>query len=165
MRWDSGVGIGTVIGTDFDPMLAKVIAHAPTRAEAAGRLALALARTHLGGVVTNRDFLVATLRTPEFLAGDTTTDFIERVGPARTLEPDADQLTRAATMVVVSIALEEDSASTDAANAFRSALIGLLEARLNEVLQSLTLADLLPLISGTDAAITRSKASAASSST
>ena len=46
-----------------------------------GRLALALERLHLGGVVTNRDFLVATLRNPAFLAGDTTTDFIERVDP------------------------------------------------------------------------------------
>ena len=85
VRWDSGVATGSVIGTDFDPMLAKVIAHAPTRAEAAGRLALALERTHLGGVTTNRDFLVATLRTSEFLDGDTTTDFIERVAPARSL--------------------------------------------------------------------------------
>ena len=59
VRWDSGVAEGSVIGTDFDPMLAKVIAHAPTRREAAGRLALALERSHLGGVVTNRDFLVA----------------------------------------------------------------------------------------------------------
>ena len=86
VRWDSGVARGSVIGVDFDPMLAKVIAYGPTRAEAAGRLALALERMHLGGVTTNRDFLAATLRTPEFLAGDTTTDFIERVAPPRTLE-------------------------------------------------------------------------------
>jgi propionyl-CoA carboxylase alpha chain len=93
VRWDSGVVAGSVIGTRFDPMLAKVIAHAPTRAEAAGRLALALERTHLGGVVTNRDFLVATLRTPAFLAGDTTTDFIERVAPARGIElADAERI-------------------------------------------------------------------------
>jgi propionyl-CoA carboxylase alpha chain len=85
VRWDSGVSEGSVIGTRFDPMLAKVIAFASTRAEAAGRLALALERTHLGGVATNRDFLVAALRTREFLAGDTTTDFIERVRPARSL--------------------------------------------------------------------------------
>ncbi len=96
VRWDSGVEEGSVIGTDFDPMLAKVIAHAPTRREAAGRLALALARTHLGGIITNRDFLVATLRTPEFLAGDTTTDFIERVKPARSLEPTEEERTRMA---------------------------------------------------------------------
>ncbi len=96
VRWDSGVVTGSVIGTEFDPMLAKVIAFAPTRSEAAGRLALALERMHLGGVTTNRDFLAATLRTPEFLAGDTTTDFIERVAPDRTLELSDDDLERAA---------------------------------------------------------------------
>jgi propionyl-CoA carboxylase alpha chain len=96
VRWDSGVVTGSVIGTDFDPMLAKVIASGPTRSEAAGRLALALERMHLGGVTTNRDFLVATLRTPEFLAGDTTTDFIERVKPSRKLELPADDLARTA---------------------------------------------------------------------
>ncbi|MGB0614473.1 MAG: acetyl/propionyl/methylcrotonyl-CoA carboxylase subunit alpha [Acidimicrobiales bacterium] len=82
VRWDSGVEEGSVVGVDFDPMLAKVIAHGPTRAEAAGRLALALERMHLGGVVTNRDFLVATLRNEAFFAGDTTTDFIDRIDPA-----------------------------------------------------------------------------------
>ncbi|MFP6579277.1 MAG: biotin carboxylase N-terminal domain-containing protein [Myxococcota bacterium] len=83
VRWDSGVEAGSVVGVDFDPMLAKVIAHGPTREEAALRLALSLERTHLGGMTTNRDFLVAVLRSPEFLAGDTTTDFIERVDPPR----------------------------------------------------------------------------------
>jgi len=96
VRWDSGVERGSVVGTDFDPMLAKVIAHGPTRAEAAGRLALALEKLHLGGVTTNRDFLVAALRSREFLAGDTTTDFIERVAPPRRLEPSEDELARAA---------------------------------------------------------------------
>ena len=67
-RWDSGVEQGSVVGVEFDPMLAKVIAHAPTRREAALRLALALERTRIRGVTTNKDFLVATLRHPEFLA-------------------------------------------------------------------------------------------------
>ena len=96
VRWDAGVTQGSVIGTDFDPMLAKVIAHAPTRSEAAGKLALALARTHLGGVVTNRDFLVHTLRTQEFLAGDTTTDFIDRVKPERSFEASEEERVRLA---------------------------------------------------------------------
>jgi len=96
VRWDSGVAAGSVIGVEFDPMLAKVIAHAPTRREAAERLALALERLHVGGVTTNRDFLVATLRTPEFLAGDTTTDFIDRVKPPRTLALDDAALERTA---------------------------------------------------------------------
>lgn len=83
VRWDSGVVTGSVVGADFDPMLAKVTAHAPTRAEAAGRLALALERLHIAGLTTNRDFLAAVLRHPAFLAGDTTTDFIQRVAPPR----------------------------------------------------------------------------------
>ncbi|MGK2948072.1 MAG: biotin carboxylase N-terminal domain-containing protein, partial [Acidimicrobiales bacterium] len=82
VRWDSGVETGSAVGLQFDPMLAKVIAHGPTRAEAAGRLALALERLHLGGVTTNAAFLAATLRHPAFLAGDTTTDFLDRHHPA-----------------------------------------------------------------------------------
>ena len=101
VRWDSGVAQGSVVGVDFDPMLAKVIAHGPTRAEAAGRLALALERTHLGGVVTNRAFLAATLRSAEFLAGDTTTDFIERVMPARSLAPSEAELERSAQLAAL----------------------------------------------------------------
>ncbi len=101
VRWDSGVVEGSVIGTDFDPMLAKVIAHAPTRSEAAGRLALALERSHIGGVVTNRDFLAKTLRTSEFLAGDTTTDFIDRVDPARMHAPSDEERTRMAQLVTL----------------------------------------------------------------
>jgi propionyl-CoA carboxylase alpha chain len=95
VRWDAGVEAGSVVGVEFDPMLAKVVAHAPTRAEAAGRLALALERLHLGGVTTNRDLLAATLRHPAFLAGDTTTDFLERVAPPASLELSAEELHRA----------------------------------------------------------------------
>ena len=85
-RFDSGVESGSVISTQFDPMIAKVVVHACTRREAAARLARVLETTEIQGLTTNRDFLVATLRTPEYLAGDTTTDFIERVNPARTRE-------------------------------------------------------------------------------
>ncbi len=98
VRWDSGVEAGSVVSVDFDPMLAKVVAHAPTRAEAAARLALALERLHLGGVATNRDLLAATLRHPAFLAGDTTTDFLDRVAPATTLVLPESELNRSATL-------------------------------------------------------------------
>jgi propionyl-CoA carboxylase alpha chain len=126
VRWDSGVVAGSVIGTDFDPMLAKVIAHGPTRAEAAGRLALALERLHLGGVTTNRDFLAATLRHPAFLAGDTTTDFIERVRPARSLAPDEGELERAARLAALWI----QGANRVAAGALAAAPSGWRNARL-----------------------------------
>jgi propionyl-CoA carboxylase alpha chain len=96
VRWESGVVAGSRVTVDFDPLLAKVIAHGPSRHEAATTLARALERLHLGGVSTNRDFLAATLRHPGFLSGDTTTDFIERYEPARSLEPSDDELWRAA---------------------------------------------------------------------
>ena len=83
-RFDSGIESGSGINVNFDPMIAKVIVAAPTRREAASRLARTLERTRLQGVTNNRDFLVATLRAPAFLSGDTTTDFIERVNPDRT---------------------------------------------------------------------------------
>ena len=82
-RWDTGIEQGSVVGTDFDPMLAKVIAKGRTRTDAANKLALALESLHIGGVTTNRDFLVSSLRTKDFLEGKTTSDFIDKAKPQR----------------------------------------------------------------------------------
>jgi len=78
LRLDSGVEDGSVVGVHYDPMLAKVIAWAPTRAEAARLLASTLARTQIHGVVTNRDLLVRVLRHPSFRAGGFDTSFLDR---------------------------------------------------------------------------------------
>ncbi len=78
LRLDSGVEDGSVIGVHYDPMLAKLIAWAPSRPEAARLLATTLARTRIHGVVTNRDLLVRVLRNPAFLSGDTDTGFLDR---------------------------------------------------------------------------------------
>ena len=96
VRVDSGVEADTEIVTAFDPMMAKLIAHAPTRREASLRLAAALERVVAPGVVTNRDFLVNVLRHPAFLAGDTTTDFIERHRPGLVRAPEDEDLRAAA---------------------------------------------------------------------
>jgi len=93
VRIDSGVEDGSEISAHYDPMLAKVIAHGPTRAEAARALAGALERAHLHGVTTNRDLLVRILRHPEFLAGDIDTDFLVRHDPAELGAPLADAAT------------------------------------------------------------------------
>ena len=85
-RWDSGVTEGSEIGTKFDPMLAKIISYTPTRHDAALKLARALESAHIGGIKTNRDFLISCLRSKEFLDGDTTSDFIDRVNPDRKLK-------------------------------------------------------------------------------
>jgi acetyl/propionyl-CoA carboxylase alpha subunit len=78
VRVDTGYGDGSVVSTFYDAMLAKVIAWAPTREEAARRLAEALRGAQLHGPITNRDLLVAVLRHPEFLAGATDTGFLDR---------------------------------------------------------------------------------------
>ena len=83
IRWDSGVQKGYEVGTNFDPMLSKVISWAPNRTDACLQLAAALEKSCIGGVKTNKDFLVECIRHPEFLAGNTTSDFIEIQSPNR----------------------------------------------------------------------------------
>ena len=78
LRLDSGVADGDQVSPHYDPMLAKLIAWAPTRAAAARRLAGALAGTQVHGVRTNRELLIRTLRHPAFLAGATDTGFLDR---------------------------------------------------------------------------------------
>ena len=95
-RWDSGVQQGSVVGTDFDPMLAKVITKGKNRTDAANKLALALQALHIGGVTTNRDFLVECLRSDHFHKGDTTSDFIAKAKPKRSIELEQEILEQAA---------------------------------------------------------------------
>jgi geranyl-CoA carboxylase alpha subunit len=82
VRIDHGVAPGENISPFYDPMLAKVIAHGATREEARRRLIVALEDTVVLGLNTNRNFLVAALRHPAFVAGEATTAFIERYFPA-----------------------------------------------------------------------------------
>ncbi len=82
VRTDAGVADGSVVGVHYDSMLAKVIAHGPTRDAARRRLARALAGARLHGVTTNRDLLVAVLREPEFAAGQIDTGYLTRHDPA-----------------------------------------------------------------------------------
>ncbi|KUF19715.1 acetyl/propionyl/methylcrotonyl-CoA carboxylase subunit alpha [Streptomyces silvensis] len=78
VRLDTGYVDGDAVGVHYDAMLAKVVAHAPTRAEALRKLAGALERTTVHGPVTNRELLVRSLRHPEFTAGRMTTSFYDR---------------------------------------------------------------------------------------
>ena len=100
-RWDTGIEQGSVIGTDFDPMLAKVITKGKTRTDAANKLALALETMHIGGVTTNRDFLVASLRTKDFLDGKTTSDFIDKTNPQRSVVLEGSMLENALSAVAL----------------------------------------------------------------
>ncbi len=77
LRFENGVETGSNVTTFFDPMLAKVIAHAPTRTQAVRQLAQALRSMRIHGPVTNRDYLVGVLNDADFLAGAATTAFVE----------------------------------------------------------------------------------------
>jgi propionyl-CoA carboxylase alpha chain len=90
VRLDSGVEDGTVIGVHYDPMLAKVIAWAPTRAQATAILAATLDSAVIHGPRTNRDLLVRVLRHPAFAGGDTDTGFLDRHGLSILAAPLAD---------------------------------------------------------------------------
>jgi propionyl-CoA carboxylase alpha chain len=81
VRVDSGVRTGGEVSVYYDPMLAKVIAHAPTRSQAARLLARALAESRILGVVTNRDLLVGILREDEFNRGLIDTGYLTRHDP------------------------------------------------------------------------------------
>ncbi|MDX3656736.1 acetyl/propionyl/methylcrotonyl-CoA carboxylase subunit alpha [Streptomyces sp. ID05-26A] len=78
VRVDSGLYEGLVVGSDYDPMLAKVIAHGRTREEALRRLDHALGRMVLLGVTTNIPFLRALLRDEDVRAGALDTGLVER---------------------------------------------------------------------------------------
>jgi acetyl-CoA/propionyl-CoA carboxylase biotin carboxyl carrier protein len=92
VRVDSGVVDGTVVGTDYDPMLAKVIAHGADRAQALARLDAALAETALLGVTTNVAFLRRLLALDEVRAGDLDTGLVDRVAAGLAESDGADAL-------------------------------------------------------------------------
>ncbi len=125
-RYDSGVESGSEVGIEFDPMLAKVIVHAPTRREAAARLARVLETTRVQGMITNRDFLVSVLRAEEFIAGDTTTDFIDRVAPAPVRELSAQERAEAAMFAAFAASVDRRRGATllpDVASGWRNTVM------------------------------------------
>ncbi|MEV0118770.1 biotin carboxylase N-terminal domain-containing protein [Streptomyces sp. NPDC050844] len=78
VRLDTGYADGDTIGVHYDPMLAKAVAYAPTRAQAVRKLAGALERATVHGPVTNRELLVRSLRHPEFTEARMDTGFYDR---------------------------------------------------------------------------------------
>jgi len=82
VRTDSGVRSGDVISPWYDPMIAKVVAHGPTREIALAKLAAGLRATDCAGTTTNLPFLVALVEDPDFAAGRVDTGLIARHLPA-----------------------------------------------------------------------------------
>jgi acetyl-CoA/propionyl-CoA carboxylase biotin carboxyl carrier protein len=104
VRVDSGLAKGEVVGSDYDPMLAKIIAWAPDRAGALARLDAALAGTAVLGVITNLGFLRRLLADPDVVAGRLDTDLVER----RETGPDAAVPVEAAVAAALARLVERD---------------------------------------------------------
>jgi len=85
IRFDSGLYEGQDITTSFDPMLAKLVVHAPTRTLAIEAMIKALQQLVLLGITTNIEYLQRVLHHPLFVAGDFDTGFIKQ--QAETLQP------------------------------------------------------------------------------
>ncbi len=100
VRVDSGVRTGDVVSVHYDPMLAKIIAHAPTRQEAVAALADALAASRVVGVQHNVGYLVRALRNPVFLDGAYTTGFAEAEHASLTQLDETPFLVSAAAAIV-----------------------------------------------------------------
>ena len=98
-RVDHALAEGLEVSTSYDPMLAKVITHAPTREAALAALDRALAGTHLLGVVTNTAFLRALLALPEVVEGRLDTGLIERHLPELRRGPVSDRALAVAALV------------------------------------------------------------------
>ncbi|RMG85468.1 MAG: acetyl-CoA carboxylase biotin carboxylase subunit [Chloroflexi bacterium] len=93
VRVDSGIQSGDAITIHYDPMIAKIIVHAPTREQAIRRMQHALANTVILGTTTNIAFLQALLAHPVFLNGEVDTRFVDThlealLPPAQPLSPE-----------------------------------------------------------------------------
>jgi 3-methylcrotonyl-CoA carboxylase alpha subunit len=87
VRVDSGVAAGSVVGIDYDPILAKVIVHAESRRAAVARMRRALARYVILGVTTNLRLLTRIVGSDAFAAGELDTAFLSRLPPDAPREP------------------------------------------------------------------------------
>jgi len=100
VRIDSGVEQGGAVTPFYDPMIAKLIAHAPTREAAAAKLVAALDATRVEGPKTNRAFLARLAAHPAFVAGEVWTGFIDAHRDALFAHPPAPRTALAGTALL-----------------------------------------------------------------
>ena len=97
VRWDGGIEVGTEVGLYYDPMLAKLIVHAPTRETAIARMHRALLELTIEGLETSRDFHLRMMEDPEFKAGEIEIQWLERkLDAILAVKPPAETTRRAA---------------------------------------------------------------------
>ncbi|BDH55917.1 biotin carboxylase N-terminal domain-containing protein [Tsukamurella sp. PLM1] len=113
VRVDTGIEAGSVVGSDYDPMLAKVIAHADDREQALRRLDEALAGTQLTGLRTNVDFCRFVLNDADVVAGRLDTELLDRLAPTYTRSNPTVRAYAAAAVTAVAAARGEGPWGTE----------------------------------------------------
>jgi acetyl-CoA carboxylase, biotin carboxylase subunit len=97
VRWDGGVERGSEVSLFYDPMLAKLIVHAPTREAAISRMQRALQDLVISGIETSRDFLLRVLAHPDYHSGDVSIQWLESTLPQLSAPaPSRESIERAA---------------------------------------------------------------------
>jgi len=104
VRWDGGIEVGSEIGLYYDPMLAKLIVHAPTREAAIDRMHRALLELTIEGVDSSRDFQLRVMEDSEFRSGAIEIQWLERRLDSLTNSKPPAELTRTAAIVAALIA-------------------------------------------------------------
>ena len=112
VRVDSGIEEGTIVGTDYDPMLAKVVAAGSDREEALAKLRRALGELVVAGPTTNAAYLRALLARPEVRAGEIDTGLIERLGDEIASPPSSPELAAVALIAMLGTSEDDDIWST-----------------------------------------------------
>ena len=111
VRIDAGIQTKQEVSPFYDPMLAKIIAHGPTREVARARLIKAVKETVLLGTVTNSSFLADVLERTEFIAGEVTTTFLDETYPGGFPAP---QITGSDAALALALLLDADQTYTKA---------------------------------------------------
>ncbi|MEO7996536.1 MAG: acetyl-CoA carboxylase biotin carboxylase subunit [Gemmatimonadaceae bacterium] len=110
VRWDGGIEQGSEVTLHYDPMLAKLIVHAPTRALAIARMHRALLELTIDGVETSRGFHLRVMEHPEFQRGDISIQWLEQKLPELTGAKPLPEAVRTAAIVAALVADAERSA-------------------------------------------------------
>jgi acetyl-CoA carboxylase, biotin carboxylase subunit len=122
VRWDGGIATGVEVGLFYDPMLAKLIVHAPTRIEAVERMKRALHELRIEGVDTSVPFHLRVMDEPDFRAGNLDIRYLETHEEALLhAAPDEDALRIAALAAAL---LEEERRTTRTSTRVQAATSG-----------------------------------------
>src|SRR5215468_7292968 len=115
VRWDGGIEVGSDVGLFYDPMLAKLIVHAPTRDAAVDRMHRALLELTIEGVESSRDFHLRVMEDAEFRAGQIEIQWLERRLASLTSVKPPPEIARTAAIVAALIA-DRDRQTTKRSN-------------------------------------------------